>query len=92
MGVTTTKKSSELTKIENGVGEGYLLNDNCWGTYIHGILDNKIVIDDLLGSISTEKTLSYQEFKEKNYDALADVLRDSLDIEYMYSQSTIKND
>ena len=92
MGVTTTKKISELTKIDNGVGEGYLLNDNCWGTYIHGILDNKIVIDDLLGNVSAEKTLSYQEFKEKNYDALADVLRDSLDIEYMYSQSTIKND
>jgi len=91
MGETKTENPSPLLSSKNGVSEGYWLNDNCWGSYMHGILDNTVVIDDLLGSVSKGESLSYTEFKEKNFDLLADVLRESLNIEYMYSQSNCKN-
>lgn len=91
MGETKTEKPSPLLNSKNGVSEGYWLSDHCWGSYMHGILDNAVVIDNLLGSVSTGNNLSYKEFKEKNFDLLADVLRESLDIEYMYSQSKRKN-
>ncbi len=87
MGITEFKQQMPLTTLENNTQEGYWLNKNCWGTYIHGILDNAVVIDDLLESVSTEKRLSHQEFKENNYDLLADHLRNCLDINYIYTQN-----
>ena len=89
MGTSTTEKPSPLLQI-NGNSEGYLLNDNCWGSYMHGIFDNQVVIDDLLGSISKSEIKSYEEFKDENFNKLADLLRDCLDIEKMYSQITIE--
>ncbi|MCW2119668.1 cobyric acid synthase [Flavobacterium sp. 7A] len=92
MGESKTVESAPLLHTIDGKPEGYLLNNNCWGTYVHGILDNQLVIDDLLGSFSIKRVETYQEFKEKNFDALATILRASLDIEYMYSQSNLNND
>ncbi len=92
MGETKTEKRSPLLSAKDGVSEGYWLNDNCWGSYMHGILDNAVVIDDLLGNVATDKKVSYKEFKEKNFDLLADLLRESLNVKYMYSQSECKND
>lgn len=89
MGVTTTLTPSPLLNYNNQK-EGYLLNDNCWGTYMHGILDNQLVIDDLLGSISTKEQQSYTEFKEENYNKLADHLREHLDLEKMYADMNIQ--
>ena len=57
---------------------------------MHGIFDNQVVIDDLLGSISKSEIKSYEEFKDENFNKLADLLRDCLDIEKMYSQITIE--
>lgn len=92
MGETIVDKKSSLLSSKDGVKEGYWLDDNCWGSYMHGIFDNPIVIDDLLGSVSNKKQLSYQEMKDKNYGLLADVLRESLDIDYMYQKSKEQND
>lgn len=92
MGVTEAVNASPVLETKDGRTEGYLLDSNCWGTYMHGILDNALVIDDLLENVSKEKQETYQEFKERNFDALADVLRASLNIEYIYSQSMVKDD
>ena len=35
--------------------------------------------------IVPEHRTSYKDFKEEQYDMLADILRDSLDMEYIYS-------
>ena len=88
MGTSITDKPSPLLQM-NGKDEGYLLNDNCWGSYMHGIFDNQVVIDDLLGSISKNEVKSYEEFKDENFNKLANLLRDCLDIEKMYAQTTI---
>ena len=88
MGTSVTSKPSPLLQI-NDVKEGYLLNDNCWGSYMHGIFDNQVVIDDLVGSVSKNEVKSYEAFKNENFDKLADLLRDCLDIEKIYAQTTI---
>lgn len=66
--------------------EGYAINERCWGTYIHGILDNRVVIDDLLddASISDHESFDYDDFKNRQYDKLADHLRAHLDLETIY--------
>ena len=75
-----------LNYFEDGKTDGYLLSDKCWGTYLHGILDNQLVIDDLIASytdVRIEET-DYQEFKEHQYDQLAALLRANLDIDQVY--------
>lgn len=85
MGVTESDHPLNKT----GTGEdGYWLNNNCWGTYIHGILDNDAVINDLLSThaVSTPASFNYHTFKEEQYDKLAAHLREHLDLHYIYSQ------
>ncbi|MBN8855565.1 MAG: cobyric acid synthase CobQ [Sphingobacteriales bacterium 50-39] len=71
--------------------DGYYLNDRCWGTYLHGILDNAIVIDSLLARYTDKKgqTPDHRRYKEEQYDRLAALLREHLDIDYIYK--TLKN-
>lgn len=91
MGESTCSNNAPLNILKTGT-EGTLLNDLCWGTYIHGIFDNKVVIDDLLDSKSDAKIQSYEAFKNENFDKLADLLRNCLDIDQMYAQISIPND
>jgi adenosylcobyric acid synthase len=88
MGETTSDSSSPVTILSNGKPDGYYLNQNCWGSYLHGILDNGVVIEDLLAGFITEKApeiFNYQQFKELQYDRLADHIRANVDMEMIYS-------
>jgi adenosylcobyric acid synthase len=89
MGVSSSNQPSPLLHSAGGK-EGYLLNDNCWGSYMHGIFDNQLIIDDLLGSISKKEFKSYETFKDENFNKLADLLRECLDIKKIYSQIAIE--
>ncbi|WP_348703966.1 cobyric acid synthase [Tenacibaculum sp. 190524A02b] len=87
MGVTTFKHQQKLNTI-NDVSEGYV-EENCWGTYIHGIFDNSIVIDDLLSDFTIEQntaTFDYKKYKEENYNKLALHLESHLDMETIIQQ------
>jgi adenosylcobyric acid synthase len=71
-----------------GYADGYLLNDRCWGTYIHGILDNAAVVDDLLLPYTGRQAapFDYAAFKEEQYNKLAEHLREHIDMTYIYGQ------
>ena len=60
--------------------------DHCIGTYIHGFLDNAPVIEYLLKNkaVSRISLKSYSEFKEEQYDKLADHVRHYVDIPRLY--------
>jgi len=88
MGKTTSEVASPLLQ-DDGQDEGYFLNNNIWGTYMHGIFDNQVVIDHLLDDVSEKEQQSYAEFKEDNYNKLADHLRTHLDIEKIYADLKI---
>ena len=60
---------------------------NVYGSYVHGLFDKGNVaacILKALGKSDSEK-FSYEEFKESQYDILADTIRQSMDMDYVYS-------
>ena len=86
-------------EIHQGVSDtdqAILETDHCIGTYIHGFLDNAPVIDYLLkdkavGEKAVQKfgadsdtTRSMADFKERQYDLLADHVRKYVDIPRLY--------
>jgi adenosylcobyric acid synthase len=70
----------------NGRKDGYFRDARTWGTYLHGILDNQIVIDSILAPYTKEESVpyDYREFKEQQYDKLAELLRTHIDMELIY--------
>jgi adenosylcobyric acid synthase len=85
MGETTTDIESPLCTTGD-MKEGYILNSRTWGTYIHGIFDNRPVVESVLRQVDPEYQvqLNFRDFKESNYNKLADLVRDSVDMEYIY--------
>ncbi|SEB87716.1 adenosylcobyric acid synthase (glutamine-hydrolysing) [Tenacibaculum sp. MAR_2009_124] len=89
MGITDFNEQLPLNFIEQK-SEGYIKN-NCWGTYIHGIFDNSIIVDDLLSGfhIDTRNVeFDYQAYKEENYNKLAQHLEKNLNIESILKNLT----
>lgn len=91
MGQTTmlgNAQESPVALLEDGRKDGYYLNNNCWGSYMHGILDNPEVLDNLAERFNKEQNAApfdYAAFKEEQYEKLADLVRKHVDIEYIYN-------
>lgn len=94
-----TKRGSTQTDINDGVvsNEGMI-----WGTYIHGIFDNNSFRRSFINFIRSKKGLaissyanqdgiSYQEQKDREYDRLACLVRNNLDVEKIYHILGIEN-
>lgn len=88
--------ASPLNRLESGLCDGYIVDRTCMGTYIHGILDNPEFIDFLLepfaGKLSEEaETFNYRQFKEEQYDKLADHVRQHVNLPLIYKILTDNN-
>lgn len=83
-GITHT--SRPLCTLDNGIKDGYFLNEKCWGSYIHGIFDNRAVIEQILSCVENKEfeIEDYNQMKERNYNLLADLVREVVDMEYIY--------
>lgn len=98
MGTTTPVKGksySPLNRIGSGETDGYFLNSKCFGTYIHGILDNGAVIDYILAPYATklsDKPFDFRAFKEEQYNKLADHVRKHVDMDLVYQIMSSAND
>ena len=65
---------------------------NVYGSYIHGIFDTaeaaKVIVDYIADKkgidVNDSAIVSYKSFKEKQYDRLADTLREYLDMDAVY--------
>ncbi|MCH5212379.1 MAG: cobyric acid synthase [Oscillospiraceae bacterium] len=65
---------------------------NVYGSYIHGIFDNEAVTKAIISALMEKKginpsglkTFSMREYKEKQYDILADAVRNALDMDMVY--------
>lgn len=99
MGQTKRLGGDALTRIVEQLGEAVAIEDGAispdgrvFGTYIHGIFDNSSFTNGFLNVIRKEKgldslaqsTLSYEAFKAGEYDKLAQILRDTLDMDAIY--------
>lgn len=81
--------SAPLLHLQDGRTDGYLVDDKCMGTYVHGILDNKSFVDFLLKPFAdkmsvAEQSFDYATFKEEQYNKLADFVRKHVDMERIY--------
>lgn len=93
MGITTLDATATpLFCRPNGSGEGCRNSELIWGTYMHGILDNASIVDMLIRKHAVEKSLpltadieSTAQYRECQYDLLADRLRSCIDIPTLYS-------
>lgn len=67
-------------------------NGNVYGTYVHGIFDKGNIAETVIRALAEKKGIlesqvsfeDYQTFKEKQYDKLADTLREYLDMNTIY--------
>jgi len=67
-------------------------NKNVYGTYIHGIFDKGAMASALVEALAGKKGIAleggacmdYREFKERQYDKLADILSEYLNMEKIY--------
>ena len=88
MGRTTGVDDAQpLNRIDGAGEDGCYVDDRCFGTYIHGVLDNPTVIEHLLAPYigKTEvSTFDYKAYKEEQYDALAAHMREHIDIPLLY--------
>lgn len=67
------------------------------GTYIHGILDNSAFIDFLLEPFADRlseagQSFDYHQFKEEQYDKLADHVRRHVNLPLIYQILTENHD
>ena len=80
---------SPLLHLSDGRQDGYIVDNKCMGTYVHGILDNAPFVDFLLQPFAeklslTDAPFDYQAFKEEQYDKLADHVRQHVDMQRIY--------
>ena len=77
-----------LTVIDDNRTDGCFVSDRCFGTYIHGILDNPTVIDFLLApyknKVEQRRRFDYAAYKEEQYDRLAAETRRYVDMRKVY--------
>ena len=67
-------------------------NGTVYGSYVHGIFDAPDVADKILQAVCDQKgidfnalgTFDMREYKEQQYDKLADAVRNGLDMELVY--------
>lgn len=86
----TLTRIKELNKNESN-GDGAYFN-NVYGSYVHGIFDKEEVLKAIVTILlknkgldySNIKTFNFDEYKEKQYDILAQQMRDNIDMKKIY--------
>ncbi len=90
-------RAQPLVQLESGVWDG-AQRGNVYGAYIHGIFDEAEVSGQVVRSLLAGKGMdadgvlpvSRKDYKERQYDRLADVVRDGLDMERVYGILSLK--
>lgn len=84
--ISRKKSEGSAPAVVNGT------NPNVYGTYIHGIFDQADIASGIVQKLAEKKgaaldgyvMMDYQKFKEQQYDKLADILRQYLDMGEIY--------
>ncbi|WP_244835102.1 cobyric acid synthase [Clostridium sp. BJN0001] len=90
-GISKIGKNSEIfMKSENGSILGICNKEhNVFGTYLHGVFDSDEFLDYFLENVlkinldsyMTKKNEAYDEFKDRQYEKLADVFEKNIDVD-----------
>lgn len=82
-----TDSGSPVNILSDGSPDGCMADSRCFGSYIHGILDNPAVVEYILRPYlgpGACREIDWGEYKERQYDLLADWLREYIDIPRLY--------
>ena len=91
--VTECVKAYERNGKKVDVSDGVCnVQGNVFGSYIHGLFDSGAFLRGIINNVrmskgylaDTSESISYSEYKKRQYDKLADILRNSLDIDMIY--------
>ena len=77
-----------VATLADGTPDGYYAGPTCWGTYLHGILDNAAVIEHLLAPHTRQPAPAprdFAAFKSRQFDQLADLIRAHVDLPQVYA-------
>jgi adenosylcobyric acid synthase len=88
MGETRLSESAlPLVLLENGRFDGCFAG-NVYGSYLHGLFDSAACRQALLRALTGRKpaaeVFDYGSYKQKQYDILADAVRENLDMAFIY--------
>ncbi len=81
------KDYMKVATFDDGSSDGVMINDRCFGTYLHGILDNKVVVDKLISQYCTlenSDSMDYDQYKDYQYNKLASHVRENIDMDLFY--------
>ncbi|NLV17711.1 MAG: cobyric acid synthase [Syntrophomonadaceae bacterium] len=91
MGQTVTEPDAKpFLLMENGREDGCVLG-NVYGTYLHGFFDAKACREAVFPALACRKgaaleteVFDFKDYKERQYDLLAQSIRESLDMKLIY--------
>lgn len=92
MGKTTRSAGTAFCTLTDGKEDGTVLG-NVFGTYLHGLFDTGDLVEKLANWLLKRKGLepqtarveSHWEYKQRQYDILAQAVRENLDMEKIYA-------
>lgn len=95
--VSLGKENEVLEFTEKGLG---YCSENVYGTYVHGVFDNARVAKSFVEGLAKQKGISlelaavedYKTVKEREYDRLAETMREYMNMELIYEMIGIKRD
>ncbi len=81
-----------ITFLSNGQPDGAQNGKNVYGCYIHGVFDEQEVAKGIISALlerkgmnpDTVEVIDREEFKNQQYDILADAVRKNMDMEMLY--------
>lgn len=84
----------EMTKDRNAKADG-AQRKSCYGCYIHGIFDHSEVVRTFAGILLKQKGYdpscvrerNWKQYKEEQYDQLAEIIRTHLDMDMIYEMA-----
>lgn len=91
-GLSEAKDTAHSVPLGFTSGGTGLNSGNVYGSYVHGIFDRGEIAEKIVRALAEKKGISltgsdvmdHKAFKEKEYDRLASILRESLDMEAIY--------
>ena len=90
MGQTTCGSGMNFLQLENAVWQGNY-HKNAAGSYVHGIFDSKEVSERIVRALFDKKGIEYSgsaidrnDYKQRQYDILADCVRKNVDMNMIY--------
>jgi adenosylcobyric acid synthase len=87
--IVVDERNGEKVNVPDGVCN---TQGNVFGSYIHGLFDSGALLRGIINNVRLSKgfsadeseKISYDEYKKRQYDKLADILRNSLDMDMIY--------